>query len=53
MNLLSGLEKFGLDQMDTDHLFEEEKSDTPKESSENSSFGCASQIIRESTTWLP
>ena len=29
MNLLSGLEKFGLDQMDTDHLFEEEKSDTP------------------------
>lgn len=25
MNLLSGLEKFGLDQMDTDHLFEEEK----------------------------
>jgi hypothetical protein len=25
MNLLSGLEKFGLDQMDTEHLFEEEK----------------------------
>ena len=22
MNLLSGLEKFGLDQMDTDHLFD-------------------------------
>jgi len=25
MNLLSGLEKFGLEQMDTEHLFEEEK----------------------------
>ena len=25
MNLLSGLEKFGLDQMDTEHLFDEEK----------------------------
>ena len=29
MNLLSGLEKFGLDQMDTVHLFEEENSDAP------------------------
>ena len=25
MNLLEGLEKFGLDQMDTEHIFEDEK----------------------------
>ena len=25
MNLLEGLEKFGLDKMDTEHIFEEEK----------------------------
>ena len=34
-------------------LQKEELQGQSKESSENSSFGCASQIIRESTTWLP
>ena len=31
MNLLSGLEKFGLDQMDTEHLFDEEKKEVDKD----------------------
>lgn len=30
MNLLSGLEKFGLEQMDTEHLFEEEKKENTR-----------------------
>ena len=34
MNLLDGLEKFGLDKMDTEHIFEEEKKEEEEEEEE-------------------